>query len=212
MRLDAMLAELVADYPDLAPVVPRVEEAFAQLLGLYQRGGTLLVCGNGGSAADSEHIVGELVKSCALPRPVPRGLHDQLAAMDPDDASWVDRLQQGLPAVALVAHSAVMTAIANDQAAELMFAQQVMAYGRPGDVLWGISTSGNAASVVRALQVAKARGLVTIGLTGPGGGRMARWCDTLMAVPGASTPKIQERHLPIYHTLCLMVERELFAS
>jgi len=207
-----MLAQLVADYPDLASVIPDVEQAFAQLLRLYQRGGTLLVCGNGGSAADSEHIVGELVKSCALPRPVSSRLLAQLTAMDPDDASWVTHLQQGLPAVALVAHTAVMTAIANDQAAELMFAQQVMAYGRPGDVLWGISTSGNAASVVRALQVAKARGLFTIGLTGPSGGRMAPWCDTLMAVAGSSTPKVQERHLPIYHTLCLMVERELFSS
>lgn len=206
-----MLEELQDAYPDLAPTIPMVEQAFLAMVRVYRGGGKLLICGNGGSSADSEHIVGELMKGCGLPRKLEHATLEQLNQGDGEE-NWGSRLQKALPAISLSAHSALMTAIVNDQGSDLLFAQQVLGYGRVGDALIGISTSGNAIDVIRALRVAKMQGLVTIGLSGRSGGNMRPWCDILVAVPYDSTQKIQERHLPIYHTLCLMVEREFFAS
>lgn len=200
-----MLEELTGRYPDLVPVVSDIEAAFDALVATYVGGGKLLVCGNGGSAADSDHIVGELMKGMCLDRPLPQAVRVGLA--DTMDAS---RLQQGLPAISLGAHSGLLTAIANDQGCDLIFAQQVLGYGKPGDVLWGLSTSGNSADVVCALQVAKAIGLTTIGMTGRTGGALPPWSDVLIRVPYDLTHEVQERHLPIYHTLCRMVEQEFF--
>ena len=203
-------AELYASHPDLTRLRSAVCAAFAQLRDVLVSGHSVLVCGNGGSAADSEHIAGELAKSCALPRPLPAGLAGRLRAAG-DDGYLAARLQAGFPVYSLVSQTALMTAIANDQAGDLIFAQQVLAYGRPGDLLWALSTSGSSASVVHALRTARATGLHTLGFTGPHGGVMANLCDVLVAAPGASTPAVQDTHRPLYHALCLAVEAEWYA-
>ena len=205
------LDDLTARYPDLAGCRGDVEAAFDALAAAFAGGGQLLVCGNGGSAADAEHIVGELMKGFALPRPVPDAVRRQLAEAAPDAADYLaDHLQGALPAISLVSHTSLTTAFSNDVAADLAFAQQVYGYGRPGDVVWGISTSGNSKNVVHALQVARARGLATVGLTGPGGGAVAGVADVTVRVPGADTAAVQEHHIAVYHALCRALEARFF--
>ena len=210
--LDRVLAELVRRYPELEACVPDIEQAFELLMVCYGDGGQVLVCGNGGSAADSEHIVGELMKGFLSRRPVDAGTRTLLADAFPDDGAYLaDNLQGALPAISLVGHVALTSAYANDVAPDMVFAQQVYGYGRTGDVLLALSTSGTSSNVVRALQVARARGLRTIGLTGRGGGRMRELCDVAICVPFDGVVEIQERHLPVYHALCTMLEAAFFA-
>ena len=167
-----IIEELCARYPVLADLRPAIEAASKALIGSYTGGGKLLVCGNGGSAADSDHIVGELMKGFLSLRPLPEDMRERLRAADPElGAELATRLQGALPAINLCADSALSTAFGNDVNAGLAFAQAAFGHGRPGDVLLGISTSGNAANVRAALCVARAMGLKTIGLTGQGGGR-----------------------------------------
>jgi phosphoheptose isomerase len=207
------LKKLVSKYPELADCIPDIERAFELLTECYQQGGKLLLCGNGGSAADCEHIVGELMKGFTLQRPVDSRFKQQLIDVDPSEGSYLaEQLQQALPAISLVSHSALMTAFANDVAADMVFAQQVYGYGQHGDVVIGLSTSGNSSNIVKALKVAKAMGLNTIGFTGQGGGTMKELCDVSICVPWQETLDIQERHLPIYHALCIMLEKEFFQS
>jgi D-sedoheptulose 7-phosphate isomerase len=201
---------LFARHPGLVALRPAVADALRQLLAVLTAGHSVLVCGNGGSAADSEHIAAELAKSCALPRPLPAELTGRLRA-EGDDGYLAARLQSGLPVLPLVSQASLMTAIANDQAGDLVFAQQVIAYGRPGDLLWGLSTSGSSANVVHAMRTARAVGLRTLAFTGPSGGELAQLCDVLVAAPGASTPEVQDAHRPLYHALCLAVEAEVYA-
>jgi D-sedoheptulose 7-phosphate isomerase len=178
---------------------------------MYRHGGKLLICGNGGSAADSEHIVGELMKGYLSKRPLPDPVRQRFSAVFPDDGAYLaDHLQGALPAISLVSQSSLLTAFANDVAADLIFAQQVYGYGRPGDVLLAISTSGNAANVVRAIQVARVQGLKSIGLTGRDGGALKTLCDLAIRVPADTTPTIQEYHIAVYHTLCALLEEEFF--
>jgi D-sedoheptulose 7-phosphate isomerase len=207
------LEKLTQRYPDLQPVAQDIRKAFELLCESYRQGGKLLVCGNGGSAADSDHITGELMKGFLLQRPLPEAERRKLAAASKEDGLYLaEHLQGALPAISLASQAALMTAIANDVAADMIFAQQVWGYGRPGDVLLGISTSGKARSVLLALQAARARGLRTLGLTGGEGGAMLSLCDVALRAPGSQTPVIQERHLAIYHTLCAMLEAEFFAA
>lgn len=206
-----IIQAMVAKYPELEACAEDTEQASRLLIECYRSGGQLLVCGNGGSAADSEHIVGEMMKGFMRKRPIPEGLRDELVRAYPGDGERLAGLLQGaLPAISLVSHSALMTAFANDVSAETVFAQQVYGYGRPGDVLIGLSTSGNSLNVVRALQVAKAIGMRTVGMTGRDGGRMRTLSDVAIRVPSDRTPDIQERHLPIYHALCMVVEEAFF--
>lgn len=209
MELHPQVARLAERYPDLQPCIPEVQRALDALVSCYRTGGKLLVCGNGGSAADCEHIVGELMKGFMSRRGLP-SLAAQLAAYGEDGAYMAARLQGALPAISLVSHPALQFAFANDVAPDLVFAQQVLGYGRPGDVLLGISTSGSSRNVVLAMQLARSQGLVTLGLTGASGGRLAGLVDVAMRVPSDSTPAIQERHLPIYHALCLALEETFF--
>jgi D-sedoheptulose 7-phosphate isomerase len=205
------LAALLARYPDLAPCEAGIAEAVDLLAATFHGGGKLLVCGNGGSAADSEHIVGELMKGYMLKRPVPPELRARLAAAHGDHGAYLaDHLQGALPAISLVSQTSLLSAFANDVAADMAYAQQVYGYGRPGDALLGISTSGNAANVMHALQVGQALGLRTIGLTGRTGGALRPHCDVAICVPADITPQIQERHLAIYHTICHLLESEFF--
>ncbi len=190
-----------------------VMRAYLLMRDSYREGGKLLVAGNGGSCADSEHIAGELMKGFLLRRPLPKGQLEAVKALTegllPGAAS---RLQQGLPAIALTGHPALSTAAGNDLDPLLPFAQQVIGYGRKGDVFLGISTSGNAKNVALAAQTARALGLHTIGLTGAPGGLLRDLCDVTIPAPGGSTAEVQEHHLPVYHALCAMLEAKFFSE
>jgi len=213
VKNDILLEELIGRYPQLLPVKEEIRNAAECLIKCYQNGGKVLVCGNGGSCSDSDHIVGELMKGFENMRPVVPALKSQLSAVAGERGSYLaGKLQQGLPAISLTAHSALITAVANDTDANLIFAQQVVGYGNPGDVLWGISSSGNSQNVVDALITAKAKGMSVIGLTGETGGKMKEFCDILINVSGRRTAFVQELHLPVYHTLCLMVENHFFGN
>jgi phosphoheptose isomerase len=206
------LNSLVTHYPDLETCVPDIQAAYELLRKTYRTGGKLLICGNGGSAADSDHIVGELMKGFELKRPVSDELRQALSAINPDMGAYLsEHLQEALPAISLSAHAALATAITNDTAGDVVFAQQVLGYGKQGDTLIGISTSGNSVNVRYAITVAKALGMHTIGLTGRTGGKMRDLCDVTICAPYERTLAVQERHLPIYHTLCIMLEQEFFS-
>lgn len=206
------MKQLLTRYPELEACAPDIERAFELLRTSYRAGGKVLVCGNGGSAADAEHIVGELMKGFMLKRPLPGGVIEKLRADWPEQADYLaSHLQGGLPAISLVSQSALIFAFNNDVAADMVFAQQVCAYGRPGDVLWGISASGNAGNVANAMRVARSLGLKTLGLTGLTGGLLKQLAEVTICVPGSNIPEVQERHLPVYHALCAMLEQEFFS-
>ena len=182
---------------------PALDRAIEIMIESYKNGGKLLVCGNGGSASDSAHIVGELVKGFLKKRPLPA---------EWDEAMDHLPLQMGLPAIDLTANCALISAVNNDLGGELVYAQQVMAYGRPGDVLIGISTSGNAKNVAMAVKAARALGLTTVGMTGCCGGALESLCDVTLKSREKETYLVQEDHLMFYHRLCLRVEDALFAE
>ena len=202
---------LIERYPVLAGIRGQVLEAYEVMRECYEGGGKLLVAGNGGSSSDSEHIVGELMKGFIKRRPVTEEFAKALEAADPERGpELAAKLQGGLPAIALTGHAALSTAYLNDVDGDLIFAQQLYGYGKPGDVFLGISTSGNSKNVVYAMAVAKAKGLKTITLTGRDGGIMGRTADVAVIVPETETYRIQELHLPVYHALCLMLEEHFF--
>ena len=181
------------------------------IAGVFADGKKLLLCGNGGSCADCDHIAGELLKGFLKRRPVPDTLKEKLSELYGEEGAHIAvSLQQGLPAISLCTHSAAISAFANDVDPEYVFAQQVLAYGREGDILLAISTSGNAKNVNAAVKTAKAMGLYTIALTGSIGGQLARNADLVLSAPSAETNRIQEYHVMIYHLLCASVEEELF--
>lgn len=202
---------LVERYPQLAVCKEDICRAYDILELAYSSGCKLLVCGNGGSASDSEHIVGELMKEFRLKRKVYGDQAAALKAIDPELGQVLaDNLQGALPAISLTAHSALQTAFMNDAEPELVFAQQVNGYGKPGDVLLGISTSGNSKNVLYAAVNAKAKGLKVIGLTGENENKLMKYADVCIRVPNTETYEIQELHLPVYHCLCLMLEQKFF--
>ena len=192
---------LYETYPALSVCRDDIEKAIEQMLHTYRQGGKLLLCGNGGSAADSDHIVGELMKGFLLPRPV-------------TDERLPQRLRRGLqgslPAISLPSQSAVLSAFCTDVDPEMMYAQLVYGYGRPGDLVVGISTSGNSKNVVNALEVAKCLGLSTLALTGEKESRLSQLADVTIRVPDVETYLVQEYHLPVYHYLCARVEQAMF--
>lgn len=196
--------ELYNRYPQLKGCEGEIAKAFDLLLACYRGGGKVLTCGNGGSAADAEHIVGELLKKFRKHREI----SSEVAAKLPADL--VAKLEGALPAVSLVSMSGILTAFANDVAWETAFAQQVYGLGRPGDVLIALSTSGNSANCVNAALVAKAKGLKVISMTGAGGGRLGELADATIGVPETETFKVQELHLPVYHALCAALEDALY--
>ncbi len=207
------MKELIERYPELSAVENEIRKAAESMIVCYEQGGKVLVCGNGGSCSDSDHLVAELMNVYEKKRPITDNLKNQLAEISGDRGAYLaEKLQQGLPAISLTAHSALITAVANDTDASLIFAQQVVGYGNVGDVLIAISTSGNSQNVIDALITAKAKGLTVIGLTGETGGRMKPFCDVLINVSGRRTAYVQELHLPVYHTLCGMVENHFFEN
>lgn len=206
-----MLDELIKRYPILERVREDIEAVYGILERCYENGGKLLIAGNGGSAADAEHIVGELMKGFVKRRPVTEEMKEALEKADPVRGKELsEKLQGGLPAIALVDHAALSTAFANDVDGMLSYAQQVNGYGKSGDVFLGISTSGNAENVMYAAVTAKAKGMQVVGLTGKDGGKLAGIADAAVIVPEMETYKIQELHLPVYHALCLMLEHRFY--
>lgn len=203
--------ELVVRYPVLEVNRKEIVAAYQILEAAYAAGGQLLIAGNGGSCADANHIVGELMKGFCNPRRVSAEFADTLCKVDPvRGAQLADKLQGALPAIALDNHNALNTAFNNDVDGSLTYAQQIMGYGKAGDVFLGISTSGNAENVMMAAVTAKAKGLKVLGLTGKKGGKLAGIAYVCIRVDETETYKVQELHLPIYHCLCLMLEKRFF--
>ena len=211
--MEEQLNLLIERYPKLAVCKEDIKNAYELLEAAYSSGRKLLACGNGGSASDSEHIVGELMKEFKLKRKV---FSDQAAALkeiDPELGQVLaDNLQGALPAICLTGHSSLTTAFMNDANADLVFAQQVNGYGKSGDVFLGISTSGNSKNVLYAAVNAKAKGLKVVGLTGAKESKLMKYADVCIRVPETETYKIQEYHLPVYHCLCLMLEEKYFGN
>jgi D-sedoheptulose 7-phosphate isomerase len=210
-RLGKHLDLLVSRYPVLEPAKGDIAAGYLVMEECYERDGKLLVAGNGGSAADSEHIAGELMKRFKIPRPVSRAYAEKLKSIDTRRGTLLaENLERSLMAVPLVAHEALTTAYINDVDGTGVFAQQLLGFGRPGDVFLGISTSGNSENVMNAAVVARASGIKVIGLTGAGGGELAEFADVAVKVPETETYRIQELHLPVYHCWCLMLEDSFF--
>lgn len=205
------LEHLVERYPALEACREDIAGAYRQLESCYESGGKLLIAGNGGSAADAEHIAGELMKRFEMPRPVDAEFAEKLRAVDPERGKKLAKnLERSLMAIPLVAHEALTTAYINDVDGLGVFAQQLFGYGRPGDVFLGISTSGNSENILNAAVVAKALGIHVIGLTGASGGKLAGLAELTVRVPETETYRVQELHLPVYHCLCLMLEERFF--
>ena len=212
-NVQAILDGLLMRHPELNMVKSSIEQAYEIIKKSYENGGKLMIAGNGGSAADSEHIVGELMKGFVKKRPVDRAFRENLMSVDEvEGEKLADRLQGALPAIALTGHTALTTAYANDVEGVYSFAQQLYGYGKPGDVFLGISTSGNSRNIMAAATVAKAMGIPVIALTGCTGGRLKPLADCAIVVPSSETFMIQELHLPVYHALCLMLEETFFKS
>lgn len=206
-----MLNKLLNRYPQLAKCQDDLKKATAAMIDCYKNGGKILLCGNGGSCADCDHIVGELMKGFLKKRPLSTEKKAQMTNLSPLlDEETLSKLQCGLPAISLPSLTALNSAFCNDVDPELIYAQTVMALGNKKDILIAISTSGNAKNVFAAAKVAKGLGLTVIGLTGKGGGKLSEIADICIRVPETETFKVQELHLPVYHYLCAAVENEFF--
>lgn len=212
-RLEKHVDVLIDRYSELYVCKDDIIKAYELLEDCYENDHKLLLAGNGGSAADSEHIAGELMKRFKILRPVPSEFAEKLKTIDPvRGENLAVNLECGLMAIPLVAHEALSTAYINDVDGLGVFAQQLYGFGRPGDVFWGISTSGNSKNIMSATVVARALGIKVIGLTGARGGELARIADVAIKVPETETYMIQELHLPVYHCLCLMLEDHFFGE
>ena len=211
-RLMRHIDLLVERYPSLESAKNDIAAAYLLLEESYKNGGKLLVAGNGGSAADAEHIVGELMKGFKLPRKAEADFAEKLVEENQELGSVLaENLQGALPAIALDGHPALSTAYMNDCEPLLCFAQQVNGYGKSGNVFLGISTSGNSKNVLFAATTAHAKGMKVIGLTGAKDSKLKDMSDVCIKAPQTETYMIQELHLPIYHCLCLMLEDKFFA-
>ena len=211
MEKKKILNDLITRYPVLNACRDSITQAAALLIDCYKNNKKLLVCGNGGSAADSSHIVGELMKGFLKKREISREFRQQLASVDAVRGEYLGiKLQGALPAISLSSHTSLISAVLNDMEGSLVFAQQVIGYGQEGDVLLGISTSGNAEDVINAAVAAKAKGMKVIGLSGSSGGKLKKFCDNMISVPSDSVPLVQELHLPVYHALCAMIEEHFY--
>ena len=212
-KLMKHIETLITRYPQLDVCKNDIIAAYELLEECYKGDYKLLIAGNGGSAADSEHIAGELMKKFEIPRPVSSDFASLLCEIDSERGpELANNLERGLMAIPLVTHEALTTAYINDVDGLGVFAQQLYGFGRPGDVFLGISTSGNSKNVILATVVARALNIKVIGLTGQSGGELAKVADVTIKVPETRTYKIQELHLPVYHCLCLMLEERFFGK
>lgn len=205
--MNKYLSELVERYPILESNVEAIFRVYEIMVHCFENGGKLLVAGNGGSASDADHIVGELMKGFRLPRKISEELNCEMSRIDNRMGKELSqKLQGALPAIALHNHGSLNTAFLNDVDGKMCFAQQIMGYGKASDVFIAISTSGNSQNIIYAAITAKAKDLKVIGLTGADGGRLSSLADEIIAVKSNVTHIVQELHLPVYHCLCLMVE------
>ncbi|MGP1348074.1 MAG: D-sedoheptulose-7-phosphate isomerase [Stomatobaculum sp.] len=203
---------LMKRYPELLVIEESLRKAYRILEECYTRGGKVLAGGNGGSAADCEHFVGELMKGFVKKREVPEQFASALRQMDVErGARLAEGLQGALPAIAVCGHEALTSACGNDVDWSMAMAQQVYGFGNEGDVLLAVTTSGNSENLLYAADVARAKGMKVIGLTGKTGGRLAQISDAAVIVPKEETYQIQELHLPIYHAFCLQLEEHFFS-
>lgn len=208
-----VLVELIERYPSLAMCKDDIWAAYCMLCECYLQDGKLLVAGNGGSAADAEHIVGELMKKFRKDRYLDGRMCRKIMEIDEElGADLCENLRETIPAIALTGNAALSTACLNDVSGTIGFAQQVLGYGREKDVFLGITTSGNSQNILNAIVTARAKDMKTIVLTGRDGGRAKGLADIAVVVPETETYRIQELHLPIYHALCLMLEDRFFSS
>lgn len=211
------LDSLLQRYPNLSQCRTDIFDSYQIIKNAYLNRRTIFVCGNGGSAADAEHISSELMKGFLKKRPLPENIIEELRTInfsffESDDADcWIHSLQLGLPAIPLTNNGGLATAISNDLGEDLVFAQQLLGLGQEGDVLLAISTSGNSCNVLKAVMVARVKKMKIIGLTGNNNGKLKQLCDVTIQVPEEETYKIQELHLPVYHCLCAMIEDDFFA-
>lgn len=208
------IARLLVRHPDLGPVEQEMRSAFQLLGSTFDSGAKVLTCGNGGSAADGEHIVGELMKAMVVPRPLHSQRREALRLVVPAELGeyLAEHLEGALPAISLGAQSALLTAIDNDIAGDMVFAQQVYGYGRSGDLLWALSTSGRSRNVVLAAATARAVGMTVLAFTGPSESPLGDMADVRVVVPASTVAHIQELHLAVYHTLCEALERRFFGG
>jgi len=212
MIKDKYLDQLCERYPVLSDLRNCIADAAVMIIGCYSRGGKLLICGNGGSSADADHFAAELMKSFELRRPLDESLRKRFTDISGSRGKHLgESLEHALPAISLPSNTALATAISNDIDPSLIYAQQVIGYGDEGDVLIGISTSGNSQNIVDACITAKALNLNVIGITGVNGGKMKHYCDLLVNVPETRTAWVQELHLPVLHAICLMVENHFYS-
>ncbi len=205
-----ILRNLIARYPALSVCEDDIHSAYLTMEAAYKSGKKLLIAGNGGSAADSEHIVGELLKQFKKKRMIDEKIYDALGEYGDIGLEMREHLEGGLPAIALTSHPALSTAFSNDTEPTLTFAQQLLSLGEEGDVLLCLSTSGNSKNCVYATVLAKAKGITTICMTGEKESKLSELCDVSVRVPERETYLVQEYHLPIYHALCAMLEEEFF--
>jgi len=212
-RTSETIERTITRHPALAPCRGDIEEAVRLIVAAYEHGGKVLTAGNGGSSADADHIVGELMKRFAIPRPLAEETAGRIRTSRMDDdlkRRLLAGLEQPLPAVNLASHTALNTAFANDADPQLVYAQALLGFARPGDVLIAISTSGNSDNIVAATALATALDVRVVSLTGEDGGRLAAAADTPIRVPAAVTAEVQEYHLPVYHCICAAVEAQFF--
>lgn len=211
-KTQSLIKDFFERHTDLISLQEQILQACNVLITAFENGNKLLLCGNGGSCADCDHIAGEFLKGFLLTRPVGAELKNIMKEKYGErGAEIAGKLQMGLPTISLNTHSAAISAFSNDVDPELVYAQQVLAYGKPGDVLIGISTSGGAKNVAAAVMTANSLGLRTIGLTGKDGGKLAQLADLSLVMPQHETYRIQEDHLAVYHLLCAVVEYEMFS-
>jgi len=209
---EIILDDLVRRRPELKNCKQSIQEAYLMLLDTLQKGGTIFTCGNGGSAADSEHIVGELLKGFMKGRQLNLDEIEAIEKLYPGEGKKMSQsLQKSIRAIALTSHISLMTAFMNDVNPAFVFAQQLRGLGKANDTLIAISTSGNSENIINACKIAKVQQIKTIGLSGASGGKLNHHCDLVIKAPETSVPLIQELHLPIYHAICAMLEVKLFS-
>ncbi|MBQ7257475.1 MAG: SIS domain-containing protein [Abditibacteriota bacterium] len=208
-----MIEKLLSEHKELEYLRENIKKTVEAIKTAYNKGGKVMVCGNGGSCADADHIVGELMKGFLSKRPLTSYEEGLILNQKYDNADYLTKfLQRGIPAISLNTHGALISAVINDIGADMMFAQQVFSIGTECDVLIGISTGGGAENVINALKVARAIGCTTVGMTGNRQGKMNEFCDILLDAPSPETYRIQEYHIAIYHALCAQVEKEIFQN
>lgn len=211
---EKMVSEFKERYPSMEYLEKPLRSLIEEVVKRIKLGGKILVCGNGGSSSDSEHIVGELLKEFYIKRKIDKDFSEDLKnTSSKEDYEYMkNKLQGAIPAISLVSQTGFLTAFANDVSYDMAYAQQVYAYGGKNDVLIGISTSGNASNIAYAAQVARAKDMFVISLTGESGGRLKELSDVVLNVPEKETFKVQEYHLPLYHLICSSIEYEIFGE